>query len=250
MLKLVHPGKYVEIHRHPVTAAEVMKKNPRHCVTRPDVFKFPWIVVRPESTLNLGRVYFIVPNRTIYHLLKTRGFSFSEPHSWGNQSLKSFVHNLQQQQRGTSAINSYAGRTPKHEENSLLYLQEQEYRVRGREKSQVKSFWPKMLLRYNCSNGKYDDDSSVTISSFSARDYSYTIVSPSSKSFELEHGYDNDKKYEHNIQNIKLKSCLRKEDTVRRLFHQRVSFTLPIKQENRRRRVTEHEREIRRPLIC
>ncbi|KAJ0054596.1 hypothetical protein Pint_01559 [Pistacia integerrima] len=55
VLKLVHPGGYVEILREPITAAEVIKKNPRHSVTRPDVFQYPWIVVRPESILNLGK---------------------------------------------------------------------------------------------------------------------------------------------------------------------------------------------------
>ncbi|KAA8550633.1 hypothetical protein F0562_002317 [Nyssa sinensis] len=72
VLKLVHPGRYVEVHRKPITAAEVMRKNPNHCIARPDVFKFPWIVVRPESILLPGNVFYIVPNRTIYHLLKAR----------------------------------------------------------------------------------------------------------------------------------------------------------------------------------
>ncbi|KAM0944162.1 hypothetical protein DsansV1_C11g0105901 [Dioscorea sansibarensis] len=69
VLKLVHPGGFVEVHYGPMAAAQVMAKNPRHCVTRPDVFKFPWIVVRPESILKPGRVYFIVPFRTIHQLL-------------------------------------------------------------------------------------------------------------------------------------------------------------------------------------
>ncbi|KAJ0988996.1 hypothetical protein J5N97_007352 [Dioscorea zingiberensis] len=48
-----------------------MAKNPRHCVTRPDVFKFPWIVVRPESLLRPGNVYLIVPYRTIHRLVRS-----------------------------------------------------------------------------------------------------------------------------------------------------------------------------------
>ena len=54
VLNLVHPGRYVEILKEPITAAEVLNKNPRHSVTRPDVFEHPWLVVRPESVLNLG----------------------------------------------------------------------------------------------------------------------------------------------------------------------------------------------------
>lgn len=74
VLKLVFPGRYVEIHRQPITASEVMRKNTRHCVTRPDVFQNPWIVVRPESVLQLGRVFFVLPKYTLYKLLKARGF--------------------------------------------------------------------------------------------------------------------------------------------------------------------------------
>ncbi|KAJ4842881.1 hypothetical protein Tsubulata_003530 [Turnera subulata] len=71
ILKLVHPGGFAEIRKTPITAGEVMKKNPRHCVARPDVFKFPWIVVRPESILTPGNVFFIVPYHTIHRLLRT-----------------------------------------------------------------------------------------------------------------------------------------------------------------------------------
>ncbi|KAJ1429369.1 hypothetical protein SESBI_08415 [Sesbania bispinosa] len=49
VLKLVHPGRFIEVHRKPIRAEEVMRRNPRHCITRPDVFKFPWIVVKSES---------------------------------------------------------------------------------------------------------------------------------------------------------------------------------------------------------
>lgn len=69
----------MEIHRRPVKASEVMLKNPRHCVTRPDVFKFPWIVVRPESILEPGNVFFIVPNHTIHSLLQAYESSVENP---------------------------------------------------------------------------------------------------------------------------------------------------------------------------
>ncbi|KAK0592023.1 hypothetical protein LWI29_012071 [Acer saccharum] len=74
VLKLVYPGGIVEIHKKPITATEVMKRNPRHCVTRPDVFRFPWpwLVVRPESVLKPGRVFFIVPYHTIHRLLQPK----------------------------------------------------------------------------------------------------------------------------------------------------------------------------------
>ncbi|XP_020112181.1 uncharacterized protein LOC109726803 [Ananas comosus] len=71
VLKLVHPGGIVEVHRRPVAASYVMARNPRHFVTRPDVFRFPWFVVRPDSLLRPGRVFFIVPCHTLYRLLRS-----------------------------------------------------------------------------------------------------------------------------------------------------------------------------------
>ena len=71
VLKLVHPGRYVEIHHSPVAASKIMEENPRHFVTRPDVFRFPWIVVRPESVLMPGKVFYIVPCHTLYRLVRT-----------------------------------------------------------------------------------------------------------------------------------------------------------------------------------
>ncbi|KAI6695483.1 hypothetical protein NL676_023193 [Syzygium grande] len=72
VLKLVYPGRIIKTHKKPITAAEVMKKNPRHFVTRPDVFKYPWVVVRPESLLHLGDVFYIVPFHTVHGLLQRK----------------------------------------------------------------------------------------------------------------------------------------------------------------------------------
>ncbi|XP_050220788.1 uncharacterized protein LOC126671120 [Mercurialis annua] len=69
VLKLVHPGGFIELHQKSISADEVMKKNPRHFVTRPDVFRYPWIVVRPESVLSPGSVFYIVPFHTIHALM-------------------------------------------------------------------------------------------------------------------------------------------------------------------------------------
>ncbi|KAG1347334.1 putative Tobamovirus multiplication protein 1 [Cocos nucifera] len=44
VLKLVHPGGFVEVHQKPVAAAEIMAKNPRHSITGTDVFKNPSIL--------------------------------------------------------------------------------------------------------------------------------------------------------------------------------------------------------------
>jgi len=70
VLKLVHPGQYVEIHRRPVVASKIIEENPRHFVTRPDVFSYPWIVVRRKSMLMPGEVFNIVPCHTLYRLVR------------------------------------------------------------------------------------------------------------------------------------------------------------------------------------
>ncbi|KAK1356274.1 hypothetical protein POM88_049530 [Heracleum sosnowskyi] len=74
-LKLVYPKRRIELLRHPITAAQVLERNPRCYVARPDVFKYPWVVVRPESVLSLGRVFYIVPRHTIHRLLQQHGTS-------------------------------------------------------------------------------------------------------------------------------------------------------------------------------
>ncbi|KEH22812.1 hypothetical protein MtrunA17_Chr7g0237151 [Medicago truncatula] len=80
VLKFVHPGRHIEIHREPIIASEVLRRNPRHSITRPDVFEFPWIVVKPESILVPGSVFLIVPNHTIYNLVKAKGQSNNDSH--------------------------------------------------------------------------------------------------------------------------------------------------------------------------
>ena len=60
----------LEIHRSPVVASKIMEENPRQFVTLPDVFRYPWIVVWPESMLMPGEVFNIVPCHTLYRLVR------------------------------------------------------------------------------------------------------------------------------------------------------------------------------------
>lgn len=113
LLKLVYPGRFVELHKNPVTVAEVLKKNPRHCVTRPDVFRFPWIVVRPDSVLNPGRVFFVVPYHTIHRLLQSKGSqdqSYSLPKGDPPDHNQDHLPHLRQ----TSVLDSWPELTPEH----------------------------------------------------------------------------------------------------------------------------------------
>ncbi|CAJ1961211.1 unnamed protein product [Sphenostylis stenocarpa] len=89
VLKLVHPGGFVELHATPIMASQVMNKNPRHYVTRPDFFQFPWIVVSPESILTPGNVFFIVPCHTIRHLVKSTNTNNTNTNT--NHTLLSYL---------------------------------------------------------------------------------------------------------------------------------------------------------------
>lgn len=111
VLKLVHPGRFVETLTEPITAAEVMRKNPRHSITRPDVFYFPWVVVRPESLLTPGEVFFIVPNRTIHQLWKGKSSRYCRPCS---QRRDRPCYQDHQQFELASPLKECAGMMPKH----------------------------------------------------------------------------------------------------------------------------------------
>lgn len=68
LLRIVHPGGRVEVHDRPVTAAEIMYRNPRCCVAHPFVFQQPWAVVEPDTVLMLGQKFYVVPISTIRKL--------------------------------------------------------------------------------------------------------------------------------------------------------------------------------------
>lgn len=237
VLKLVHPGRYVEIRRAPITAAEVMDKNPRHCITRPDIFKYPWIVVKPESVLNLGRVFFIVPNRTIYQLLKARGL----PDLLSRQSQSPFL-------TGTSPLKTYAGMTTKHQENIQSFEQlmramssyeispqEQEHGRRFRKQSDVES-WPEVTVNYEKNSLEYEENYATRLGVFNAKEYYSTDSYISSKFSERE---DKDADFEQTREVTVLKSCLRKQDSVCKSRHLKVSFVLPVEDGELQKRDTE-----------
>ncbi|XVE72765.1 hypothetical protein DITRI_Ditri11bG0065100 [Diplodiscus trichospermus] len=242
VLKLVHPGRYVEIHKEPITAAEVLKKNPRHSVTRPDVFEYPWIVVRPESVLNLGRVFYIVPNRTIYKLIKAKGFSV-QPSLQQNQSpKKGYVQRQLLEQ--TSPSKSSAGGTPKHQDHCRSHWQqfqatswdepspqEQAGDKSFNESSQFESL-ADMMNKYQSTYKEFKEmpvtDSISDIESVDDKEYHFSEVS-SSKAAALKRD---------DAQVTILKPCLRKHDSPCKLLHRKVSFHLPTKCEERKRKVT------------
>lgn len=121
VVKLVHPGRHVEILKEPITASEVMNKNPRHCITRPDFFEFPWIVVKPESVLTPGRVYYIVPYRTIYDLGKADGH-FNQPPSLRSRPSRHSRTRRTTSRHASSPATSSAGMTPKRRTKNRAFM--------------------------------------------------------------------------------------------------------------------------------
>ncbi|KZV23518.1 hypothetical protein F511_35083 [Dorcoceras hygrometricum] len=118
VLKVVHPGRHVEYFREPITAGEIMSRYPRHCLARPDFFEFPWVVVHPESVLVPGKVFYLVPYRTIYKLLNAKMEYQQEPndlYSKHNRYSESDQHQyLIPYTKQKSPTKALAGNTPKH----------------------------------------------------------------------------------------------------------------------------------------
>lgn len=87
VVKVVHPGGHVELHDRPVLAAEIMLRNPKCMVAYPHVFQQPWAVLAPETTLTLGKKYFVVPVGTIRKLQRS-SFKHSTPPVEANGSTE------------------------------------------------------------------------------------------------------------------------------------------------------------------
>lgn len=251
VLKLVHPGGHEEIHRQPITAAEIMRKNPRHCITRPDVFEYPWIVVKPESVLNLGRVFFIVPNRTIYNLLKERGLQNQPPpyYSPNNHPSQFLEHTL--------PLRSYAGMTRKHQYRSRCFEQQcqrktlesaspgqdHHYYIRLRRQS-LPQYFQDTITKYQKTYWEFKTSSLINsrMEVNSSEDEEYQL---NDEIFINEFPSKEDHqeiKHDRDVNNI-LSSCLRKPDSARNSLHLKVSFVLPTKGKDRPRRIVESRTE-------
>ncbi|KAG6403482.1 hypothetical protein SASPL_135705 [Salvia splendens] len=77
-LKIVRPGGQVELFLDPIPAGEIMRRYPRYCITRPDFFDSPWIVVRPDSVLKPGEAFFLVPHYTVDKVMKDNMHRFQQ----------------------------------------------------------------------------------------------------------------------------------------------------------------------------
>ncbi|CAN6545128.1 unnamed protein product [Malus baccata var. baccata] len=236
VLKLVRPGRRLEVHKKPVTAEEVMRRYPRHSITRPDIFEFPWIVVKPEAVLIPGKVFFIVPNRTIYQLLKAREHSDQPPPLIKQkQSVKDRGHHHVYEH--SSPPKEYAGITPKHHEQ------------RRRLKLQFfacATVSPSLSDEDADSDRRLQTDIKVELSSTNKKTREESKQKPpihSKNETRRRRKYDdgnNDitvKLADLNIRESNqvplLKSCVRKPESARKSLRLKVKFTLPNKEEER-----------------
>lgn len=238
VLKLVLPGRYVEVYRQPVGAAEILKKYPRHSVTRPDVFEYPWVVVKPESVLKLGKVFFVVPNHTLYNLMK----------SHREKNLKPDNKQVQNQD---SPIKSQAGSTPKHRNcHTKLYQSppttscswipslDHDRDSRTRRQNKVGS-WPDVVLKNKTPLLRLLEDKPVKNSRIMTRSSNHEEDHNIDKNITLEFHkkrYGN-LEFRDKQEVTMLKSCLRKPDSARKSIQLKVSFFLPAKHEEHLRRV-------------
>ncbi|KAE8675156.1 Phototropic-responsive NPH3 family protein [Hibiscus syriacus] len=251
VLKLVHPGRHVETHKEPVIASEVLKRNPRHSVTRPDVFEYPWIVVRPESVLRLGRVFYIVPNLTIYKLIKQKGYNVqaSLEHK---KSPKSYVH--RQLLEPGSPSKSSAGTTPKHEDHcqedwkQFQASCEDESLGAGERFSGSSQFesLADLMAKYQNSCKEFKE---MSVTDYASETESVGKIEnrfrrvKNSKAEASKQDQASWNECEKQI-TTSLKPCLRKHDSARKLLHLKVSFSLSTNYEERRRKVAYSRAEI------
>ncbi|KAA0026283.1 Histone-lysine N-methyltransferase MLL [Cucumis melo var. makuwa] len=220
VLKIIHPGKHIETYTKPILASEVLEKYPKFCITRPDVFKFPWIVVRSDSLLVPGKVFLLVPKRTLYRLLKTNHPpDGSLPSLLSSPLSRSFS-------RPSLPFRSNAGTTPKH----LTHLRRSQLKssgevdgIRSRKNAHVES-WLSMLPPHGVGNKR----STVRYSSSHVHDcYKCGNVPSADMSREDVENVRDHGDRKRKTTRTSLRSCMRKPGSAPRLPNLKVRFSIP-----------------------
>uniref|UniRef100_A0A6N2N3Y4 Uncharacterized protein n=1 Tax=Salix viminalis TaxID=40686 RepID=A0A6N2N3Y4_SALVM len=205
VLKLVHPGRYVEIHIQPIAAAQVLENNPRHSITRLDVFEYPWIVVKQSLPIT-----------------SCMGTVFQE------QDCDKRIRNPP----GKSA-----GMSPNQHQSlpitSWIVTSFQEQDCDKRDTKPAKH--------------KPQEDSTSEIRPSDYEEYRF-IKTNTTAGFPRK----NDSGLDYNCMEevINLRPCLRKQDSARKLFQLKVSFNLPVKDEEQRRAVHTTRAEVSGNCSC
>ncbi|XP_039039447.1 uncharacterized protein LOC120177331 [Hibiscus syriacus] len=220
ILKLVHTGRHVETRTEPIIASEVLKRNPRHSVTRPDVFEYPWIVKGYNVQSSLEQ----------------------------KKPPKSYVH--WQLPELDSPSKSSAGTTPMHQDHCQSdwqqfkascedgNLQEQASGDRFNRSSQFESL-ADMMAKFRNSYKEFKEISITNCTSetepMGRKPNRFRGVG-NSKTKASKQDQASGNECEKQIATI-LKPCSRKHDSDRKLLHLKVSFSLSTNYEERRRKV-------------
>lgn len=229
MVKLVHPGRYVEILREPITAGEVMSKNPRHCITRPDVFKYPWVVINPGSVLPPGKVFFLVPDRTVYDLMKSEN----------NRKRR---NRAAAPPKTTRPYKAFAGMTPKHQGHGHHY-QINPRLIQRNSNEGAGSGSEEIAPRRSGSDGGEEFSSPWLGRKNSYWEFRRQLLSetaqlkPNYSRNGGDHGGSSSvscRRDREESATATLKSCLRKADSDRKSLRLKVSFVLPTRLETAR----------------
>ncbi|PIN08223.1 hypothetical protein CDL12_19202 [Handroanthus impetiginosus] len=180
-----------------------MERYPRHCVARPDVFEFPWTVVRPESILVPGKVFYLVPYHTIYIPLKSK-----------RQQLESLDPSTEQKQSAKQQERYYRRQTYHHDNNISAVNDLESYcNDSGNlyKLSLYKSWnWMRIILQH-IHQGTYGE-----------------LYDSSQSCFNLTRtGQTNFAKTEH-LEFPRVKSCLRNAASEQKKIDLRVSFASPV----------------------
>ncbi|KAG8371736.1 hypothetical protein BUALT_Bualt13G0119100 [Buddleja alternifolia] len=227
VLKVVHP-KHVEVFREPVTAAEIMRRYPRHCIARPDVFEFPWIVVRPESVLVPGKVFYLVPYHTMHNLLKAKTQP-PQSSSKNNQSSE-LNHHFHENSTTKHQPNerNYRRQTPYHHStNNNLNDQEYSGHTDGQDsdsgslyKSSFYKSWNEMRRNFQQAHQEesFDHLNSRLHSLLDGVRSDLSMMRPGRAHVESP----------EQLEFRQLKSCMRKPDSERKMLNLKVSFTSPV----------------------
>lgn len=88
-VKIVHPCGHVELHDRPITASDVVARNPKCCLAFPNVFKQPWAIVEPETILMPGQKFYVVPLSTVRRL-QVHAMRYSRAQFHENDAIQNF----------------------------------------------------------------------------------------------------------------------------------------------------------------
>ncbi|KAG5252188.1 Phototropic-responsive NPH3 family protein [Salix suchowensis] len=240
VLKLVHPG----------AAAQVLENNPRHSITRLDVFEYPWIVVKVIRHFVSVAISFIDWNEMFQFRSVLR---FKPNNRWFKQSLPitSCMGTAFQEQDCDKRIRNppgkSAGMSPNQHQSLpitswiVTSFQEQDCDKRDTKPAKVES-WAKFISSTN-----HRKIQQVRLDLQIMKSIVLSKRAPRRDFPRKNHsGLD----YNCMEEVINLRPCLRKQDSARKLFQLKVSFNLPVKDEEQRRAVHKTRAEVSGNCSC